>query len=164
MPSTAKPRLSKPRAAKSGDSSFGLLLIGLFKLAKALLLVVIGIGAHHFLHRDLSASVEHWVQALRVDPDNVYIHRLLAHVFAVTPKQLRALSIGTFIYAALLGIEGVGLLMRKHWAEYFTVISTALLIPLELYELAKRMTPMKFGVLAINVAIVVYLIRRLRKR
>jgi uncharacterized membrane protein (DUF2068 family) len=150
--------------AKRGKSAAGILLIGAFKLAKALLLVLVGIGAHHLLHRDIAASVNHWVQVLRVDPENFYIHRLLTHVFAVTPKQLKELSAGTFIYAALLSVEGVGLLMRRHWAEYFTVISTALLIPLEIYELAKHFTPVKVGVLAINVAIVWYLIRQLRKR
>lgn len=142
----------------------GILLIGLFKLFKAFLLVMVGIGAHHYLHRDIAQSVNHWVEELRVDPDNFYIHRVLAHIFAITPKQLKALSIGTFVYAALLGTEGVGLLMRKRWAEYFTVISTALLIPLEIYELAKRVTPMKVGVLAINAAIVWYLVVQLRKR
>jgi uncharacterized membrane protein (DUF2068 family) len=148
---------------KQAKNPIGILLIGIFKLMKALLLVVVGIGAHHYLHRDLAQSVNRWVNTLRVDPDNIYIHGLLTHIFAVTPKQLKALSIGTFIYAALLGTEGVGLLMRKHWAEYFTVISTALLIPLEIYELAKRLTPVKVGVLAINAAIVWYLIARLRK-
>ena len=154
-----------PRTAKSGTTSKSpvtLLLIGLFKLFKAILLVFVGVGAHHYLHRDLASSVGHWVNVLRVDPDNRYIHGLLTHIFAITPKQLRELSIGTFVYAALLGTEGIGLLMRKHWAEYFTVISTALLIPLEIYELAKRLTAIKVGVLAINVAIVWYLVARLR--
>lgn len=149
--------------SKSAKSPITLLLIGLFKLFKAILLVFVGLGAHHYLHRDVAAGVNHWVEVLRVDPDNRYIHRFLSHIFAVTPKQLRELSIGTFIYAALLGTEGIGLLMRKHWAEYFTVISTAALIPLEIYELARRVTPAKIGVLAINVAIVWYLIVRLRR-
>ncbi|MCU1261219.1 MAG: hypothetical protein JWO80_4104 [Bryobacterales bacterium] len=158
------PPTTKARSGKQGKSEFGILLIGLFKLFKALLLVFVGIGAHHYLHRDLAASVSHWVNVLQVDPDNRYIHRLLTRIFAVTPKQLKALSIGTFIYAGLLSIEGVGLLMRKHWAEYFTVISTGALIPLEIYELARKFTPVKVGVLGINIAIVVYLIARLRKR
>ncbi len=97
-----------------------------------------------------------------MDPRNRYIHRVLAKLFAVNPKQLKELSAGTFFYAALLLTEGVGLLMRKHWAEYFTVITTAALVPLEIYELAKRFTFVKIAVLAVNVAIVVYLIARLR--
>ena len=153
------PRTTKSKGAKS---PVALLLIGLFKLFKSILLVLVGLGAHRYLHRDLATSVNHWAQVMRVDPDNRYIHRLLTHIFAVTPRQLKELSIGTFVYAALLGTEGVGLLMRKHWAEYFTVISTGALIPLEIYELAKRFTPVKLGVLAINVAIVWYLIARLR--
>ena len=52
--------------------------------------------------------------------------------------------------------------MRKRWAEYFTVISTAVFIPLEVYEIFHRFTGVKVGVLAVNVAIVWYLIQRLR--
>ena len=82
----------------------------------------------------------------------------------MTPQQLKALSAGTFFYAALLLTEGTGLLMRKHWAEYFTVITTAALIPLEVYELANHFSWGKILVLIVNVAILVYLVARLRKR
>jgi uncharacterized membrane protein (DUF2068 family) len=58
--------------------------------------------------------------------------------------------------------EGVGLLLRKRWAEYFTIITTAGLIPLELYELAKHVTAAKIAILIINIAIVVYLVVRVR--
>jgi uncharacterized membrane protein (DUF2068 family) len=54
--------------------------------------------------------------------------------------------------------------MRKHWAEYFTVITTAALIPLEIYELAAHFSWTKIMVLLVNIAIVVYLIARLRNR
>jgi uncharacterized membrane protein (DUF2068 family) len=53
--------------------------------------------------------------------------------------------------------------MRKHWAEYFTVITTAGLVPLEIYELARHFSWAKIAVFVVNVAIVVYLIARLRK-
>jgi uncharacterized membrane protein (DUF2068 family) len=100
---------------------------------------------------------------LRVDPENRFIHPLLAKILPVTPKQLKELSVGTFFYAGLLLTEGIGLLMRKHWAEYFTVITTAALIPLEVYELVRRFTAVKVGVFVVNVAIVVYLMARLRR-
>jgi uncharacterized membrane protein (DUF2068 family) len=144
------------------SSSTGLILIGLFKLIKAALLIAAGIGAVTLLHKDIAETVTHWVDVLRVDPDNRFIHGILAKVFAVTPKQLKALSVGTFFYAALLLTEGIGLLLRKHWAEYFTVITTAGLIPLEVFELFERFTAAKVAILATNVAIVWYLIARLR--
>src|ERR1043166_3450528 len=89
-----------------------LVLIAIFKLVKALLLIAVGIGALKFLHRDLSATVMHWTRVLRVDPDNRHIHAALAKLFGATPKQLKELSIGTFLYAGLFSIEGVGLLLR----------------------------------------------------
>ena len=152
------------KKSRKQQGSTGLILIGLFKLVKALALIAVGIGALKYLHKDLAASVNHWVEVLRVDPDNRFIHPLLAKAFSVTPKQLKELSAGTFFYAALLGIEGIGLLMRKHWAEYFTIITTGALLPLEIYELAKHVTTAKTIVLVINAAIVWYLIARVRSR
>lgn len=143
-------------------SATGILLIGIFKLVKGLLLVAVGIGALKLLHRDLATTVDHWVNVLRVDPDNRFIHRIIQKFVSVSPKQLKELSVGTFFYASLLLTEGIGLLLRKHWAEYFTVITTVALIPLEIYEIARRFTFTRIGVLAVNVAIVWYLVQRLR--
>lgn len=123
-----------------------------------------GIGAVSLLHKDVATTVTNWLDSLRVDSDNGLIHKLLSRVFAVTPKQLKEISAGTFFYAALLLTEGTGLLLRKRWAEYFTAITTALLIPLEIYQLIKRFTLMRVGVLVVNVAIVGYLIWRIRER
>src|ERR1041385_6862890 len=95
-----------------------LLLIALFKLTKAAALIAVGIGALKLLHRDVGETVEHWVEVLRVDPDNRFIHGILTKMLSVTPKQLEAASIGTFFYAALLGTEGVGLLRsEEHTSE-----------------------------------------------
>jgi len=141
-----------------------LVLIGIFKLLKALLLIVVGIGAIHFLHRDVAATVTHWIEVLRVDPDNRYLHGTLVKIFRVTPKQLKELSVGTFFYAAMFATEGVGLLMRKHWAEYFTIVTTSLFIPLEIYELARHVTVTRVVVGIVNVVIVWYLVARVRSR
>jgi uncharacterized membrane protein (DUF2068 family) len=83
--------------------------------------------------------------------------------FAVSPKQLKDASVGTFVYAGLLLTEGTGLSLRKRWAEYFTIITTAGLIPLEAYEIHRHVTAITV-VLLINVAIVIYLIVRVRRK
>ena len=146
------------------QSSTTLLVIALFKLFKGVMLVIVGIGALRLLHKDVAAAVLHWVDVLRVDPDNAFIHKLIVRSFGIQARQLREISAGTFFYASILLTEGVGLLMRKHWAEWFTVISTAVFIPLEIYEIFHRFTPTRVGVLFINVAIVWYLINRIRTR
>jgi len=150
------------QAKRSGSK--GLLLIGSYKLLEGLLLAAVGVGLLNLLHRDVAALVIHWVHVLRVDPDNRYIHRLLARIFAVSPKQLRELSVGTFFYAAVRLTEGTGLLLRKRWAEYLTVIMTAVFIPLEVYELVRHYTTLKLGVFVLNVAILWYLISGLRQK
>ena len=160
---TAPRKLSAKQSSKE-PFSFVVFLIALFKLFKAALLIAVGIGAIRFLHKDLSSTVLHWAQVLRVDTDNRYIHGALARVFRVTPKQLRALSVGTFIYAGLFLTEGTGLLLRKRWAEYFTIITTGLFIPLEIYELARHFTVTKLVVTLINALIVGYLVARVRSR
>jgi uncharacterized membrane protein (DUF2068 family) len=151
----------KTKPAREGTTT--LLLIGLFKLLKGLLLIAVGVGAIKLLHRDVAQTVTHWINVLRVDPDNRLIHGLLRRVFQVSPNQLKALSVGTFVFAGLYLTEGTGLLLRKRWAEYFTLITTAGLIPLEIYEMTRHLTVAKIAVLAVNAAIVAYLIVRGRR-
>ncbi len=151
--------------ASSPSHHTGLLLIAIFKLVKGLLLLVVGIGALRLLHRDVAEVVAHWVSILRVDPDNRFIHMLLAKLWFVDDRKLKEISAGTFFYSALLLTEGTGLMLRKRWAEYFTVIATGSLIPLELYELMDHVSVAKFIVIGINVAVVWYLVVKvLRER
>ena len=145
----------------AGDK--GLWLIGGFKLVKGLLLVVVGIGALRLVHKDVADVVAGWLEQVHVDPEGRYADRLLTRLLSVDDRKLRAISAGTFGYAALLLTEGVGLLLRKRWAEYFTVIVTSSFIPLELYELWRHVTPTRLTVIAINIAIVWYLIVLLRR-
>jgi uncharacterized membrane protein (DUF2068 family) len=145
------------------DSSRGLWLIAVFKLLKGLALLAIGIGALKLLHKDVASEVERWVNYLRVDPQNYYIHKLLAKVGLLNDRKLKELSVGTFFYSALLLTEGVGLAFKQRWAEYFTIITTASLLPLEVFEIARRVSFARIALFLVNIAIVVYLVRHLRR-
>jgi len=143
-----------------GAHDRGLWLIAIFKLVKGVLLLATGIGALTLLHKDVAEVVAQGVALLRVDPDNRLVHRLLAKLLLVDDRKLEELSAGTFFYAGLILTEGVGLMLRKRWAEYFTIIVTSSFIPLEIYELVKRFSVAKLAVLGINVAVVWYLVAR----
>lgn len=156
--------MARARGAATGPRrDVWLFLIGIFKLTKAIGLLIVGLGLLRLLHRDVASVTEHWIEFLRVDPDNRFIHKALVRIFNVTPKQLKELSIGTFVYAGIFLTEGIGLLRRKHWAEYMTLISTGLFIPLEVYEIIHHFTPVKLVVTALNVAIVWYLAIRIKR-
>ena len=141
----------------------GLEAIAFFKLAKGVLLVIVGAGAAKLVHADVYEFALGWVAALHADPDNRYVHWLLEKLMSVDERTLRHLSVGTFVYAALVCTEGIGLLCQQTWAEYLTVIATASFIPLELFELSKHFSAVKLGVLGINLAVVWYLINMLRE-
>jgi uncharacterized membrane protein (DUF2068 family) len=144
--------------------SRGLWLIAAFKLLKGLALVALGIGALKLLHKDVAAETEHWIDLVRVDPHNRYIHELLSKLSIFDDRRLKQLSVGTFFYSAVFLTEGIGLALRKRWAEYFTIITTSSFLPLEVYELAKRASLAKGIVLLINIAVVVYLVIELRRK
>jgi uncharacterized membrane protein (DUF2068 family) len=141
----------------------GLILIAAFKLLKGLALLVVGIAVHMLANKNLVAEAQHWVDLFRVDPHNHYLHLLLEKLTKVDARRLHALSLGTFVYSALFLTEGVGLFLRKRWAEFLTVISTAGLIPLEIYELIHRPTPIRALLLLVNLAVVAYLIFEIRR-
>jgi len=149
--------------SQSEHSSRGLLVIAAFKLLKGLALLAVGIGAHTLIDKDLVAIVEHWVNVFRVDPNNHYLQALLERFTDLSPQRLRAVSFGTFFYSGLLLTEGVGLALRKRWAEYFTIIATSSFIPLEIYEIFRHANITKVVVLLINVAVVWYLVLELRR-
>jgi uncharacterized membrane protein (DUF2068 family) len=141
----------------------GLRLIAAFKLLKGLALLALGIGALGLLHKDVAALVMHWISVFQVDPHSHYMNLLLAKLSILDDRRLKELSVGTFIYSAVFLTEGTGLALGKRWAEYLTIGTTASLLPLEIYELAKHASIGKVLALVINLAVVVYLIVELRR-
>ena len=153
---------TQPLVSPAPRHHVGLKLIAVFKLIKGVLLFAAAIGLLKLLNTDISAQLERLITVLRGDPENKYLHALLVKIANLDPRTLKAVSAGSFFYSALLLTEGTGLWFEKRWAEYLTVIATASFVPLEIYELAKRATDLKRLVLAVNLVILLYLIRTLR--
>ena len=125
-------------------------------------LAATGVAAVYLTHHDAAQTLARWVTQLHLRPGRHWVDGLLATVLDVKPETLRAIEVGTFVYAAVFLVEGVGLLLRRRWAEYLTVIATASLLPLEVYELVERVRATRALIVAANLAIVLYLIARLR--
>lgn len=159
------PKRPKQKKQKSGHAgvSLGVRLIAAFKLFKGLALLAVGIGAVRLLHKDMAAEVNHWVDLFRVDPHSQYFQHFLTRISNLDPKKLKALSAGTFFYSALLLTEGTGLLLGRRWAEYFTIIATSSFIPLEFYELYRRVDLARGALLLINITVVIYLVLELTR-
>jgi len=141
-------------------------LIALFKLLKAVLFFGAGIGVLHLFHKDVGERLQHLLGHLHVDPDNHYAQELINQVGRMTNTNLKLAGISaiSFFYAALFGTEGTGLFLRKRWAEWFVVIVTGSLLPLETYEIFHKVTAIKIGVTAINLLILGYLVVVIRRK
>ena len=149
---------------KSGHKKHrGLMAIAALKFVNGIGLLAIGLGALHYLHGDIEKDFAHWMELLRADPHNRYLIWLLEKLSNVDEHRLRQLSVGTFFYSALFLLEGTGLALAKRWAEYLTIITTASLMPVELYELYVRLTWPRGVVLVVNIVVVAYLVVELRR-
>jgi uncharacterized membrane protein (DUF2068 family) len=82
----------------------------------------------------------------------------LTKLFAISMRNLQLTGVVLTAYAILEGTEAVGLWLGRRWAEYLTFVATALLLPLEIYEIVHRPTVLKGVTLAINLAVVLYLV------
>jgi uncharacterized membrane protein (DUF2068 family) len=142
----------------------GLLAIGLFKLAKSMFFVAVGLGAIHLLHKDLADEVTRLARTLRFDPEGRFVELALSKVELIDIHRLRMIGLGSFLYSALALTEGIGLMLEKVWAEYLTLTLTISFLPWELYEIVRRPDWLHGGLLLINLAVLGYLIWLLQRK
>lgn len=132
-------------------------LIGVLKLLKGAFFVALGFGLLRILHHDLYMFALQMVEALHLDPDRLAIAALLDKVTLLNEHRLKQLSAVVFIYAALDFIEGTGLVLEKRWAEYFTLILTVALLPLEAIKLLHHPNHLTLVLFLANILIAIYL-------
>ena len=137
-------------------------MIALFKLLKAAVLIAVGMGALRLIHADIAPVLAHWVRVFGMDPGQRYVDSFLQKATTLTPNTIRGIGVGSFIYAGLFLTEGIGLWLLKRWAEWFTIIMTSSLLPIELYEIHRHPTEWKVLLLVFNVAVVAFLFYQLR--
>ena len=142
---------------------FGFRVIGFLKVGSGLLALVLGMAFVRFLNHDPAEFIERMGTHLRLDPHNHLINRVISFLTGIDRSRLRAIQAGTFFYAILHLIEGVGLILERDWAGYLVVIATSSLVPFEVYEITQKRSLVRFTVLIVNLAIVIYLIIQLRK-
>lgn len=139
-------------------------VIGALKLVEAALFIALGIGVFKLLHKDLVDEVTRWVVALGFDPEGRFVSLLLDKVVLINPHRLKEIGAAVFAHAGLDILEGTGLILRKLWAEFITLAFSAFFIPIEVYELAHRVTWVRLGIIAVNAVVVIYLVFHVQMR
>lgn len=137
--------------------------IALYKLAKAVLSLAAALFVLHLLHKDLAKIALEWTEFLGMNPQGRFAARLAEHLAHLNPRRIHFITGVLLVYTGLYVTEGIGLFFEKRWAEWLTIAQTALLVPWEVYELARRPDWIKVLVLILNLLVIVYLLWRIRR-
>jgi uncharacterized membrane protein (DUF2068 family) len=160
----AIPRPSRGRALRD---EFVLRIIAIDRVFHTLAFTAVGVAAIA-IDRDIG-GVHSWANSLLNDLKNAQdgsggasshgvLTALLNRLANLKPHSLKVLAAFAFVYASISAAEAIGLWLQKRWAEYLTAIATAIFLPLEIHELVKRVTLVRILALAVNLAILIYLV------
>lgn len=139
-------------------------LIATYKLLQSALLIAVAVGALRLVHKDVADVLSNLATAMRMNTDGRVVSFLLEKASLLNDHRLRQISFFLFFYAGLGFLEGLGLMLEKVWAEYLTAILTASFLPLEIFELTHRVTPIRIALLLINLGVLAYLVFHLIRR
>jgi uncharacterized membrane protein (DUF2068 family) len=130
---------------------------------RTIVLLTVGVVLVTHPHANWATEIADFAQRLGLNPKGNWIHRLIEKVSKISSNQDVVFGIVALGYGVLEGAEAYGLWMRRRWGEWLTVLATSLLFIPEIWELSKNASPLKVGALLVNIAVVAYLIRRLRR-
>jgi uncharacterized membrane protein (DUF2068 family) len=169
QPGSARPhylaRLWAELGRMGGEHDAFIKVIIVERIVKATVLIAFAIGLLVAGEKGLLATWAGYARdELNLEAGHGVIIQLLLRLLLTVGNfnHVTILAIGAIVYALLEGTEGVGLAMRRRWAEYLTVIATGILIPYEAYEVIHHVTLFKVGALLLNLAVVGYLAYRKR--
>jgi uncharacterized membrane protein (DUF2068 family) len=137
----------------------GLVLIAAYKLMQSALFIAIGVGAVKLVGKDAAEVLGRVADHLHFNSEWRLVDFMLDKASVLNDFLLRRIGLAAFAYAALGILEGIGLYLEKPWGEYLTLLITASFLPWELFEILRRVTWFRFGLLAANVLVFIYLLR-----
>lgn len=137
-------------------------IIAIYKCLHGLFFIAVGVGLIKLKYHLPEFINDYVVKPLHFNPENRLVDWALDEAAKLTPHNITLVSYAAFFYALLFCIEGVGLFLRKHWAEYFVIIVTGSLLPFEIYAMFLKVLWWKGVVILGNLLILAYLVHRLR--
>ncbi|MCE1244310.1 DUF2127 domain-containing protein [Oryzomicrobium sp.] len=142
----------------------GLRAIAAMEALKGALVLIAGFGLLSLLHQDAQSVAEHLVHHLHLNPARRTPRIFLELASHVTDQRLWGLAALAALYASLRFLEAFGLWRGYAWAEWLGAVSGGIYVPLEVIELARHATALKFATLGFNLVVVVYLAWALWRR
>lgn len=158
---------TEPRAAQPalhGATSRAVRTIALVEALKGALVLLAGVGALSFIHRDVQAVAERLVTHLHLNPAHHSPRIFLEFASRVNDARIARLALLAAGYSLLRFTEAYGLARERRWAEWFAAISGGVYIPLEIEHLVRGDFWISLVALAVNVAVVGVMVFALLRR
>lgn len=147
-----------PQAVDTHTPKAGLRAIALFEMLKGGLALAAAITIIAIRNRDFEELAEHWIDKLHMNP-NWHISQMFVHAAGnVTESRIWAIVGAAAAYMIVRFVEAYGLWHARVWAEWFVILSGALYLPWEIYEVAERPNAFRYVIFAGNLAIVLYML------
>jgi uncharacterized membrane protein (DUF2068 family) len=138
--------------------------VALFEAAKGGLVLLTGLGIAAFAHEDIQQLAERLVAHLHLNPARTVPRIFLNLAQETASVRLWLLAAGAITYTLVRWVEAYGLWYGRRWAQQFAAASGAIYLPFEAFELATTHSGLAAAALLLNAAIVVLMLRELRRR
>ncbi len=137
--------------------------VAIFEASKGFLVLFAGLALFSLIHQNVQLVAEQLVGHLHLNPAKHIPKVLLDAAGNLTDHRIVLLALLAVLYASMRFVEAYGLWFEKRWAEWFALVSGAVYLPIELYELAKGFTWIKIGFVLANLIIVFYMAVMLKR-
>lgn len=139
----------------------GLHVIAMVEAIKGVLALLAATGLEVFGPEPLRHAVDTLINRFHLDPEHGALPTLLN---AITPDAVHIAAVAVSFYGVIHLVEAWGLWRAKVWASWLGCIIAAAYLPFDLYAIWHHPGLASLTVLAINLIIVVALVRDIVKR
>ncbi len=140
----------------------GVRAVAVVEGVKAAIVLLAGFGLLALIHRDVQEVAETLVRHSHLNPASKYPKIFLDAANKVTDGTLWLFAGLAALYALVRAIEAYGLWNERRWAEWFALASSAIYLPVEVYEMWPRFGWVKFSIFLTNIIVVLYMAYALR--
>jgi len=132
--------------------------VATLELTKGMIVLLAAIGVVLLVNKDPWDVADGLLRLVHISPDHHFAQVFLDWADTLTAAKLWAVAGVALAYSVLRFAEAYGLWYARAWAEWIALVSGALYLPFEIYKLIHRQSAFHIAVLAVNVAIVLYMV------
>jgi uncharacterized membrane protein (DUF2068 family) len=139
-------------------------IVAALEAAKGTIVLLAGFGLLGLLHRDLHALSSDIVAHLHLNPAKKYPRIFIDLFSSLNDQRLWMMAGFALLYSTIRFVEAYGLWKQKTWAEWLALVGGCIYLPLEVYEIWRKVTVVHVSALVVNLVIVLLMAKVLLQK